>query len=228
MTKFRTFFIWANDQGKTKNNPFSKFKIDECVYGTPFYITIAERNHLHNTDFSARPKLGIQKDIFVFQCLIGCRVGDLYKMSRANIINGAIEYIPRKTKEGRPLTVRVPLNSIAREIMDKYKDFEGPGLFPLISEQKYNDAIKDMFLFADITRVVTVINPTTRAEEKRPINEVASSHLARRCFVGNLYKQVKDPNLVGSLTGHKEGSKAFARYREIDEEIKSELVKMLE
>jgi hypothetical protein len=60
------------------------------------------------------------------------------------------------------------------------------------------------------------------------MNEIASSHLARRCFVGNLYKQVKDPNLVGALSGHKEGSKAFARYREIDEQMKNELVKMLE
>ncbi|PKO97162.1 MAG: recombinase [Bacteroidetes bacterium HGW-Bacteroidetes-7] len=228
MTKFRTFFIWANNQGFTKNNPFTKFSIEECVYGTPYYITIAERNHLHNTDFSARPQLGIQKDIFVFQCLIGCRVGDLYKMTRANIINGAIEYIPRKTKDGRPITVRVPLNTIAREILDKYKDYEGPRLFPFISGQKYNDAIKDMFAFADLTRVVTVINPKTRLEEKRPINEVASSHLARRCFVGNLYKQVKDPNLVGVLTGHKEGSKAFNRYREIDEDIKIDLVKLIE
>ena len=57
---------------------------------------------------------------------------------------------------------------------------------------------------------------------------MASSHLARRCFVGNLYKQVKDPNLVGSLSGHKEGSKAFARYREIDEDMKKELIKMLD
>jgi len=228
LTKFRTFFIWANNQGITKNNPFAKFRIEECVYGTPFYITIAERNLLHKTDFTSRPQLGIQKDIFVFHCLIGCRVGDLYKLTRSHIINRSVEYIPRKTKEGRPLTVRVPLNSIALEILEKYKDHEGPGLFPFISEQKYNDAIKDMFQVAGITRVVTVINPTTRAEEKRPINEVASSHLARRCFIGNLYKQVKDPNLVGALTGHKEGSKAFNRYREIDDEMKNDLVKMLE
>jgi integrase len=57
--------------------------------------------------------------------------------------------------------------------------------------------------------------------------EIASSHLARRTFVGNLYKQVKDPNLVGALSGHKEGSKAFARYRTIDDEMKKELVNLL-
>lgn len=227
-TKLRTFFLWANNLGKTDNNPFKNFKVQECVYGTPFYITIEERNQLYHTDLSQRPQLAIQRDIFVFQCLIGCRVGDLFKMTKSNRMNGAIEYIPRKTIEGRPITVRVPLNSIAKEILDRYKDFEGPGILPFISEQRYNDAIKDMFLLAGITRIVTVINPTTGKEEKRSINEVASSHLARRSFIGNLYKRVKDPNLVGVLSGHKEGSKAFSRYREIDEDIKNELVKMLE
>lgn len=76
--------------------------------------------------------------------------------------------------------------------------------------------------------MVTVLNPTTGKEEKRPINEVASSHMARRTFIGNLYKKVKDPNLVGSLSGHTEGSKAFARYREIDDEIKKEVVSLIE
>lgn len=52
--------------------------------------------------------------------------------------------------------------------------------------------------------------------------------MARRTFIGNLYKKVKDPNLVGSLSGHAEGSRAFARYREIDDDIKKELVDMLE
>ena len=75
---------------------------------------------------------------------------------------------------------------------------------------------------------VVAANPTTGKEEKRPLNEIASSHLARRTFVGNLYKQVKDPNLVGSLSGYTEGSKAFARYRDIDEEMKKDLVKLIE
>ena len=71
------------------------------------------------------------------------------------------------------------------------------------------------------------INPTTREEEKRVLYEIASSHLARRTFVGNLYKQVKGPNLVGALSGPKEGSRAFARYRAIDDEMKKELVNLL-
>lgn len=228
LTKLRTFFIWANDVGKTTNNPFRNYAVEECVYGSPYYISIDERNKIYRTNLTRHPQLATQRDIFVFQCLIGCRVGDLYKLTRDNLIGGAVEYIPRKTKDGHPVTVRVPLNSISQEILARYADWSGPGLFPLIAEQQYNRAIKRIFLAAGLRRKVTILNPLTREPEQRPIWKVASSHLARRAFVGNLYKQVKDPNLVGVLSGHKEGSRAFARYRDIDEGMKNELVKMLE
>lgn len=228
--KLRAFYNWCNQQGITDNRPFERYNgITTEKYGTPFYLTLDERNLIADFDLSARPQLAIQRDIFIFQCLIGCRVSDLLKITPENIINEAVEYIPHKTKDERPVVVRVPLNERAKALIDKYKGADSKGkLFPFISAQKYNDDIKDIFRLCGITRLVTVLNPTTGKEEKKPINEVASSHMARRTFVGNLYKKVKDPNLVGSLSGHREGSKAFARYREIDDDIKKELVNMIE
>ena len=79
-----------------------------------------------------------------------------------------------------------------------------------------------------LKRMVNVLNPITREPEQKPLYQVASSHMARRTFIGNLYKKVKDPNLVGSLSGHTEGSKAFARYRDIEGEVETDLVKLLE
>ena len=228
LTKLRTLFLWAVENGKTTNNPFRKFSVEDCVYGTPYYISVEERNMLYYTDLSSRPALETQRDIFVFQCLIGCRVSDFYKFTKQNVINGAIEYVARKTKDGRPVTVRVPLNDKAKEILNKYADYDGETLLPYISDQKYNKAIKEAFKVAGLTRLVMIIDPLTREGITRPLNEIASSHLARRTFVGNLYKRTKDPNQVGVLSGHKEGSKAFARYRDIDEDDKIELVKMLE
>jgi site-specific recombinase XerD len=228
LSKLRTFCKWAVKNKKTQNNPFNDYSIEESVYGTPYYITIEERNTLYKKDLSHLPALKIQRDIFVFQCLIGCRVADLYKLTKRNVINGAIEYIASKTKDGNPITVRVPLNAIAKEILEKYADYNGERLLPYICDQKYNKAIKEVFAIAGLTRPVVILDTLTRETVIRPLHEIASSHLARRCFVGNLYKQVKDPNLVGALSGHKEGSRAFARYREIDEDIKTELVKMLE
>ena len=154
-------------------------------------------------------------------------MSDLYRMTKLNVVNEAIEYIPKKTKEGNPVTVCVPLNDKAKEILERYKEYEGK-LLPFISEQKYNDAIKKIFKLAGVDRIVTILDPLTHNEIKRPIYEVASSHLARRTFIGNIYKKVKDPNLVSALSGHKEGSKALRRYRDIDEEMKKDLVKLLD
>ena len=226
MRHLRAFIYWAIDKDYTTNNPFKKYKIVECTYGTPIYLTIDERNKLYHANFSRHPRIARQRDIFVFQCCIGCRVGDLWDMTKDNIVNGAIEYIPNKTKEEDATTVRVPLNAIAQEILDRYKEYDK--LFPVTSQLHYNKDIKTMFRGAHLNRVVTVLNPTTREEEKHPLWEVASSHMARRCFIGNLYKKVKDPNAIGAMTGHVEGSKAFARYRDIDDDVKKEMVSMLE
>ena len=120
------------------------------------------------------------------------------------------------------------MNSKAKTILARYKDYGGAKLFPFISEQKYNVAIKRIFQEVGVDRIVTILDPLTHDEVKRPIYEVASSHLARRTFIGNIYKKVKDPNLVSVLSGHKEGSKAFRRYRDIDEDMKKDLVKLLD
>ena len=66
-----------------------------------------------------------------------------------------------------------------------------------------------------------------RLKKRDVINEIASSHMARRTFIGNIYKLVKDPNLVSALTCHVEGSRAFSRYRTIDCEIKTNAVNLL-
>ena len=230
MKRLRAFFNWCVKRGYITRTPFASCtSIGAEKYGVPYYITLEERDKIADRDFSFKKSLEVQRDIFIFQCLIGCRVSDLMELTPENIINGAVEYMPNKTKGERPEVVRVPLNSRAKALVKRYKGVDEKGrLFPFISTQKYNQAIKDIFTLCGITRVVTVLNPKTGEEERKPLNEIASSHMARRTFVGNLYKKVKDPSLVGALSGHKEGSKAFARYRDIDEDIKKELVNLLD
>ena len=92
--RIRTFFLWCHDKKKTTNKPFDYFRIDEWTYGTPFYRTLEERDKLLENNLSDYPEIEIQRDIFVFQSLIGCRIGDFFRMTKQNLINGAIEYIP--------------------------------------------------------------------------------------------------------------------------------------
>ena len=224
----RAFWRWCLERKITANDPFVGFKIGAAVYGTPYYLTIEERDALYAYDLGRFPRLEVQRDVFIFQCLTGCRYGDLARFKATDVVDGVLEYIPRKSSEGRPVVVRVPLTATAREIVERYEGLAGDKLLPVAESHKYNDAIKTIFEKAGLARPVAVLNPVTRKEEKRPLCEVASSHLARRTFVGNLYRQVKDPALVGSLSGHAEGSRAFARYRAIDDDLKRQTVELLE
>lgn len=224
---FNTFYRWANDKELTTNYPFKNFHIKSVVYGTPIYITKEERNILLAANMGTE-SLERVRDIFVFQCCIGCRVGDMLKFTKDNIIDGAIEYIARKTKDKRPHTVRVPLTKIALDIIEKYKDDNRKELLPFISKQKYNDYIKMCFEKAELTRLITVLDPRTRTNVQMRLCDFVTSHTARKTFISILYEQVQDPNLIGVLSGHVEGSKAFAQYRHIDEERKRKTIELLE
>lgn len=71
--RFRAFFLWCYEKKITKNRPFDDFKIGDCTYGTPILISKEERNQLYEADLSAFPEVAVQRDIFVFQSLVGCR-----------------------------------------------------------------------------------------------------------------------------------------------------------
>ena len=228
MKRLRTFFNWCVLTGRLSVSPFQKHRLQECTYGTPYYLTLEEMEALYNHDFSSQPSLAVQRDIFILQSNLGMRIGDFYSLTTANIVDDAIEYIPSKTLNESGRVARVPLTSRAKEIIVRYKNDCHLSLVPLISEQQYNKKIKGILRTAGINRVVTILNPTTRIEEQHPIWEVASSHMARRNFIGNLYAHVKDPDLISSMTGHVDGSKAFARYRSIDDTVKKEVLMVFE
>lgn len=228
--KLKAFFVWLYETDKTKNRPFDGIKIGSEKFGTPYYITIEERNAIADFDFSGSKSLEVQRDIFVFQCFVGCRVGDLIKLTEDNIINGVLVYAPHKTKDegDQTLQARVPLHPKAVELIEKYKGSVPDGrLFPFITPQKYNEAIKAIFTKVGITRNVVVRNPKSGENEIKPINEIASSHLARRTFVGNAYFKVSDPNIIGKMSGHVEGSKAFSRYRKIEDSTLLDVINQL-
>lgn len=225
----KSILNWAFNNGRIPYNPFVKYKIGQRTYGTPYYLTIEERKQLEEFDFSSTPRDEIFRDIFVFHCCVGCRQSDLFTFTMDNIVNGELHYVARKTKEGRPKTIKVPLNETASRLFEQYKDNGSEKLFPCMdSKFIYNRAIKRILKRAGINRMVVVLNPKTRMPENRPLYEVASTHIARRTFIGNLYKKFKDQGMVSALSGHAPGSQAFARYREVDEEMRKEMVSALD
>ena len=228
MKRLAAVFHWLLYAKKTKNNPFDGFVYDKEVYGNPIYLTKEERNAVAVADLSKEDKiLQQQRDIFVFQCHVGCRVGDLLTFMPTNITkNGILEYVPKKTRHlSTPTKVRVPLDQTALNLVEKYMGVDEKGrLFPFISAQKYNERIKTVLEICEVNRIVQVRNPTTGNYESRPIYEIAASHMGRKTFIGVTYKLTHDPNIIGKMTGHVEGSKAFCRYRTIDDEDLRDLI----
>lgn len=232
MKRLAAVFHWLLYAKKTKNNPFDGFVYDKEVYGNPIYLTKEERNIIASADLSKESAiLQQQRDIFVFQCHVGCRVGDLLKFMPTNIIdNDILEYVPKKTRHlSTPTKVRVPLDQTALDLIEKYRGVDARGrLFPFLSPQKYNERIKAVLEKCGVNRIVQVRNPKTGDYESKPIYEVAASHMGRKTFIGVTYKLTHDPNIIGKMTGHVEGSKAFCRYRAIDDDDLRDLISRMD
>lgn len=240
LRRLRAFFKYALMKGLTKNYPFNKFKFEKDVYGEPVFLTISERNILlafnpsnctkeELKDIVAPIKtLELVRDMFVLHCFIGARVGDFVRLKKENLSNGFIEYYEnKKVDDVKRKLITVPLTESAKTIIGKYESTSGERLFPFISEQKYNLYLKELFLLAGLTRKVTVLDKHTKKEVTLPLNELCSSHMARKTFIGNLYKKTKD-SVICSMSGHVEGSKAFARYYKVENEDKINAVNLIE
>lgn len=226
--RLRAFFGWAKGKGWTANYPFTSFEIGQESYGKPVYITIEERDKLYHAIIKDKT-LAIVRDIFCFQSFIGCRVGDLLKMTKANIIGGNIEYIASKKKGKDPRVARVPLTEKAKAILAKY-NFPDGKLLPFLNEPDYNEHLKLLFKLETVklTRMVTIPDPKTRTNVQISIADLVSSHMARKIFIGALYKKGIKNEIIASMSGHVENSKAFSRYYNIDEEDQKAAMKAIE
>ncbi len=60
---FRAFLNWCVDNEKMTNKPFKNHESKPDFYGTPYYITIEERNRLYKTNLSRHPQLAIQREM---------------------------------------------------------------------------------------------------------------------------------------------------------------------
>lgn len=224
----RALCHWYVETGRAETNPFDRYKIHSDVYGTPTFLTLDERDKLYATHFDSA-SMETQKDIFVFQCHVGCRVSDLMSLTTDNLTNdGFLQYIQQKLRKSKPIVVRVPLTDTAKEIIAKYAGQPDNRLLPFISDIKYNVAIKKVLRAAGITRTVIVQNKLTYEEEPRAICDIAASHLARRTFMGNMFKKVKSERIVSAFTGHAAHSQAFSRYTDVDDEMKRQIIQEIE
>ena len=220
---------YAVAKGYMSDTPFGdgKYKIKGEIYGAPIFLSLSERNYLY--EFNGLPaRLAIQRDIFIFQCHIGCRVSDLMELTTDSVSpDGFLQYIQHNMRRSNPIVVRVPLSDVALEIIDRYKGQPNGRLLPFISSQKYNKDIHEIIRLAGLNRIVMVQDPDTLQTIPKQLWEVATSHLARRTFMANMFKTTKSERITSAFTGHADGSRAFSRYTSVDDEMKLEVLKSM-
>ena len=228
LNRLRSFLNHANKNGYTDKYPFKAFNPGSEKYGNPVYISVEERDKLYNAVLED-PIHSMVRDIFVFQSLVGCRVSDLERLRKSNIINGCVQYIAQKTKNETIVTANIPLTAKAKEILSRY-DLPNGRILPHIDLHLYNEKLKEIFKLdkIKITRIVTVADPKTRENVQKSIADLASSHMARKIFIGGLHKKGVKNELIGSMSGHVVNSKAFSRYYQIDQADQEQAMKLIE
>ncbi|MFV0419884.1 MAG: tyrosine-type recombinase/integrase [Dysgonomonas sp.] len=176
-------------------------------------------------DFNSSPRLDNVRDWLIIGLWSGLRVGDLLSLTHKNVEKRiAGEYIvttPRKTKDTTNTQVVIPIHPNVKSILEKRN-----GNFPdKISDQKFNDYIKEVAEKAGLTEVVEGacmqeataknIDGTTRTIYRKkfgkyPKHQLVTSHTCRRSFATNLYGKV--PNFViMAITGH-QSERIFLKY----------------
>lgn len=164
---------------------------------------------------------------FVLQCHSGCRIGDLMRLTKSNIIGNTLQYIPSKTRNENKKIAKVPLTEKAQIIISRYNLPDGR-LIPFIRTNYLDYQIKNLFVDAKITRLVTITDRSTGLDKQVPINTLASSHMARRYFIGGLLKKGARIEVISSISGHSKNSRSFDRYHATDDEDQRSAISLIE
>ena len=72
MARFIFVLNWCVKHGYMTNESYRSFDHGVLVYGSPYYLTLEERDAVYNADLTGWPKQLIDhRDKFMFQCLVG-------------------------------------------------------------------------------------------------------------------------------------------------------------
>lgn len=223
----RTICNYAVRKGYMQKSPFGKaeyglYEKRTELYGDIIYLTSDELRTLTDYTF-ADATLSRVRDIFVFQCHIGCRVSDLRTLTADNIQNGFIQYIPIKTRNTSAKAVRVPLDETALGIIERYKG--GDMLLPFVADATYNEYIHIIAKQAGLNRRIITLKGGVPIN--LPLWQVCTSHTARKTFAQRIFSITHSELLTSSLTGHSGNTKVFGRYAQVDDDMKREIINNL-
>lgn len=156
------------------------------------------------------PRLERIRDIFVFCCFTGLAFVDVSQLTAEDLIKDAqgnmwIRKMRQKTKE----MCNIPLLSVAKEILEKYKDFASTNakgvLLPVSSNQKNNAYLKEIADICGIKKKLTThVARHTAATVVFLANRVSMENVAKILGHANLnmtrhYAKVLDQSILNDM-----------------------------
>lgn len=220
------FLRWAKHKGYHNNYKYEDFSISLKTPTNPvIFLTWAELMEMYNKDYSKQPERERVKDAFCFCCFTSLRYSDLANLKKSNIHHNSITITIKKTAD----TVVIELNKYSKAIIEKYKDFEGEGIMPIISNQKMNDMLKKIAKDCNIDTPIHLTRYVGKDREEItvPKYQLISTHCGRRTFICNALSMGIAPNIVMKWTGHSD-YKAMKPYIDIADEIKKQSMSLFD
>lgn len=205
----KTFMKWAYKEKHHFNLDFENFK-KVSSETNEVTLTNEELDLIWKYDFSNCLRLEKVRDLFYLGCVTGLRYSDYSIISQATVQGDYLSLISLKNKD----KLTIPLNDFSRYILEKY-DYR----LPTISEQKFRDYLKEVCEIVGIDQptIKTVFIGSKRIDEVIPKYKRVSSHTARRTFITISLENGMRPEVVKSITGHR-NLKSFEKYIKVNPE----------
>ncbi|MEP2025402.1 phage integrase SAM-like domain-containing protein [Reichenbachiella sp.] len=149
---------------------------------------------LENYDFSSDRRLERVRDLFVFNCYTGLRVSDLFRLRKHHIVNGFIMMNSHKTSKD----INVAVLPKPLKILEKYNY-----ILPEISEQKYNEYIKEACEDAGIDQQIEIYKTASGNKQYSTVEKhtLITSHIAIKTFISICVERGMSPKTIASITG---------------------------
>ncbi len=194
--RFRKTLKYAISEGYLEKDPFIMYSA-KVVKKHVVFLTKEELLQLENHQFNTERIQSI-KELFVFCCYTGLAFKEMSLLKKSDIITGFdnnLWIVVNRSKTDRDY--RVPLLPRAQKILQRYNDVDSELLFPKISNQKFNEYLKEIAGVLGLSKNLT-------------------HHMARKTFASTvlLYNDVP-MEVVSELLGHSKLSTTQEHYARV-------------
>ena len=198
----KSFLRWVSRHGYTINSGVLEFKLRlKVIPRTVTFLKYKELMHFFHYEFPKEKEyLSKARDMFCFMAFTSLRYSDLAALKPVNLVDGCLDFCTEKTDD----KLHIALNEHAQQIIEKYSWYKGDTIFPVPSNQKLNDYLKEAAKLAGLDREISQVyfKGNTRHEDTYKFWEQISCHDARRTFVCCSLALGIPASVVMSATGH--------------------------